>query len=216
MLTIYAIPISLYCAKLRILLRNKGIQWHELPPPGGYGSDEYKRIVPSGNLPAMDDGGLIIGDSEAIAEYFEEIYPDPPMLPVNPADRALVRQRSRFHDTRLEPEVRKLFAHIAPASRDVAVATAQTAAISARLAQLSRLLETHSLTEPDALSLADCGYPVTFTWIELLDPVFGLDIDWPQAISDYRERIGQVAAVHDELASYRPALEKWIAGRITA
>ena len=82
MLTIYAIPISLYCAKLRILLRHKKIQWQELPPPGGYGSAEYKSIVPSGNLPALVDGSLLLADSEAIAEYLNEKYPNPPMLPI--------------------------------------------------------------------------------------------------------------------------------------
>ena len=69
MLSVYAIPVSLYCAKLRILLRHKGLEWEEVPPPGGYGSDEYKRVAPSGNLPALRDGDLLLGDSEAIAEY---------------------------------------------------------------------------------------------------------------------------------------------------
>ncbi|MEM6624117.1 MAG: glutathione S-transferase N-terminal domain-containing protein, partial [Pseudomonadota bacterium] len=81
MLRVYAIPVSLYCAKLRILLRHKGLAWEEVAPPGGYGSAAYKDHVPSGNLPALLDGDLLIADSEAIAEYLEERHPDPPMLP---------------------------------------------------------------------------------------------------------------------------------------
>ena len=53
MLKLYSIPMSLYCAKTRVLLRHKGLEFEEMPPPGGYGSDEYKTYVPSGNLPAL-------------------------------------------------------------------------------------------------------------------------------------------------------------------
>ena len=38
MLTIYSVPVAVYCAKLRIILRHKSIPFQELPPPGGYGS----------------------------------------------------------------------------------------------------------------------------------------------------------------------------------
>ena len=47
MLTVYTVPISLYCAKLRIVLRHKQLEWNEQMPPGGYGSDEYKTVVVS-------------------------------------------------------------------------------------------------------------------------------------------------------------------------
>ncbi|MGI9423815.1 MAG: glutathione S-transferase family protein, partial [Hyphomicrobiaceae bacterium] len=138
---IYAIPVSLYCAKLRILLRHKAIAWHELTPPGGYGSSAYKAIVPSGNLPALVDGDLVVADSEAIAEYLDERFPDPPMLPNALPQRAKTRERSRFHDTRLEPALRTLFPTIARNRRDPALAAAQSKQISQRLAQLAIMLE---------------------------------------------------------------------------
>ena len=141
MLTIYSVPISLYCAKLRIVLRHKKLEWNEQPPPGGYGSDEYKAIVASGNLPALVDGSLLVADSEAIAEYLEEKYPVPAMLPGEPSYRAKIRELSRFHDTRLEPEVRKLFGNLSPDKRNPQLNTAQAIQINTRLLQLSELLE---------------------------------------------------------------------------
>ncbi len=216
MLTVYAIPVSLYCAKLRILLRHKGLVWRELAPPGGYGSDEYKQIVPSGNLPALDDDGLLIADSEAIAEYLNEKFSDPPMLPGSIDDRAKAREFSRFHDTRLEPELRKLFAHIGPGARDRQVATKQSLAINDRLVQLGRLLEDAPEHPAGDLGLGDCGYPITFTWIELLKPVLGLTIDWPAEVTVYHDLLGKIPAVHDELASYRQDLEAWLAARLAA
>ena len=71
MLTVHAIPVGLYGAKLRILRRHKALAWHEVPPPGGYGSDDCKSNVRSGNLPALVDGDLLLTDTEAIAEYRE-------------------------------------------------------------------------------------------------------------------------------------------------
>ena len=100
---IYTSDHSLYCAKLRILLHHKRVPYEEAPPPGGGGSPEYLSIVPSGNIPALCDGDLVLTDSEAIAEYLEEKYPDIPMLPDTLIGRAQSRERSRFSDTRLDP-----------------------------------------------------------------------------------------------------------------
>ena len=227
MLKIYAVPISLYCAKLRIVLRHKSIQWQEILPPGGYGSREYKMIVPSGNLPALLDegveGGLLLGDSEAIAEYLNEKYPDPPMLPPvsstrSPesqmkkiSKRAKLRELSRFHDTRLEPELRLLFAHIRPRNRDLAVVEKQYAEISLRLGQLASMLAAAELdAENDSLMLADCGYGVSFEWIEQLTPILDLEIDWPERVLAYRDGLVRHRAVGDEIADYRPKLRQYL------
>src|SRR5438132_4151766 len=51
----------------------------------------YLAVNPQGLVPALDDGGRILIQSLAIIEYLDEIYPDPPLLPKDPADRARVR-----------------------------------------------------------------------------------------------------------------------------
>lgn len=203
---IYAIPISLYCAKLRILLRHKSIDWHEEAPPGGYGSDEYRRIVPSGNLPALVDGDLLLADSEAIAEYLNEKVPEPAMLPDDRVARAKARELSRFHDTRLEPALRTLFPHI----REDPPQTAQIAEKSRTLAQRVAQLAGYVDTEPRALSLGDCGFAITFTWIDSLQTPLGLDVRWPDEVVAYRQWLEQCPAVAAELADYRPKLENWL------
>ena len=207
---IYAIPVSLYCAKLRIVLRHKGLEWEELPPPGGYGSDEYKTHVPSGNLPALREGELLIADSEAIAEYLEERHPEPSLLPRNPVERARSRERSRFHDTRLEPAVRALFPYLpgrAPAPESFLAI--QGADISARLAQLGRMIGPEA---GGALTLGDCGYPVTFAWLDALAPRMGIPLDWPEPIAAYRARLAALPAVSEELADYTPKLTAFLDG----
>ena len=206
MLTIYSVPISLYCAKLRIILRHKKLEWNEQPPPGGYGSDEYKTIVASGNLPALVDGSLLIADSEAIAEYLEEKYPVPAMLPVESGDRAKVRELSRFHDTRLEPEIRKLFGNLSSEKRDPQLNLDQAIEINTRLLQLSEI----SKSSPSGLSLAHCGYPITFAWLDVLIPLLPLKIKWPQNILNWRKELEAFPAVAAELSNYCPKIEDWL------
>ena len=211
MLTIYAIPVSLYCAKLRILLRRKGLEWEEVLPPGGYGSDAYKTVVPSGNLPALVHEGMTLGDSEAIAEYLEERFPEPSLLPGDAAARAKARERGRFHDTRLEPALRAVFPYMPgrPAAPE-GFLEYQSTELSARLAQLAALLaDTPSAGE--SLTLGDCGYPITFAWLEALAPPMGLAIDWPEGVSAYRRRIEALPAVAAELADYMPKLRAFLA-----
>jgi glutathione S-transferase/maleylpyruvate isomerase len=206
MLIIYTVPISLYCAKLRIVLRHKKLKWEEQPPIGGYGSEEYKTIVPSGNLPALVDGNLLIADSEAIAEYLEERYPTPAMLPVKPERRAKTRETGRFHDTRLEPELRKLFKTLSSKAHDQKIQKSQETEINIRLRQLSKLLN----PEPNHLFLGDCGYPISFSWLDALIPLLSLKINWPIEIATWRNKIEQFSAVKNELADYQPKLKKWL------
>jgi len=207
MLKIYTIPVSLYCAKLRILLRHKNLDWEEIPPPGGYGSEEYNTLVPAGNLPALDHSGLVLGDSEAIAEYLNEKFPEPEMLPDNMEERARTRERSRFHDTRLEPAVRALFPHIDPAKRDRKFVAGQWDIVQKRLNQAETLMPTAS----PQLTLGDCGYPITCTWIAELATHFDLQPCIPGPVRDHLARLSEHAAVTAELDVYHPRLVKWLA-----
>lgn len=76
--------------RVRIALRLKGIACDYVPvsalPPG-----EYERLNPQGLLPALDIGGRILAQSSAILEYLEERFPEPPLLPPDPATRAEAR-----------------------------------------------------------------------------------------------------------------------------
>lgn len=212
MLKIYTIPPSLYCAKLRILLRHKGLVWEEIPPPGGYGSAEYRALVPGGNLPALRDGELLLADSEAIAEYLNEKHLAPPMLPDGLAPRAEVRERSRYHDTRLEPAVRALFPFVARSARGGFDMEAHSAVLRDRLGGLVRLLE--KAPPGDSLTLADCGYPITLLWLERLAPVLGLGIVIPEAVEAYRRGLEAYPAVAVELAQYGSVHAAWLEERV--
>lgn len=209
MLIIYSEPVSLYCAKLRVLLRHKQLEWDTRPPTGGYGSAEYRAIVPSGNLPAMIHAGFLLADSEAIAEYLEEAFPDIAMLPSTIKERAKAREKGRLHDTRLEPALRMLYPQASYATRDdQAVATA-VAAINKALGSLDLLLANERLLH-DQLWLCDCGFAVTFAWIKAFETALELPIVWPNRVVDYRTRLDTFEAVKAELADYAPAMAGYL------
>lgn len=214
MLKIYNDPVSLYCAKLRILLRHKNIEHQELDPPGGYGSAIYKTIIPSGNLPAMDDDGFVLSDSEAIAEYLNEKHIWPPMMPNDMRQRAKVRERGRFHDTRLEPGVRKLFPQVRPEARDGDVVGAVAQEIEARMEQMVPLFLRADIAEKDGLSddltLGDCGYVISLAIIETLTPVLDLRLTWPDEVALYHKRLCAIPACADVLKDYRATLQGWL------
>ncbi len=214
-LILYAIPPSLYSAKTRIVLRAKGFEWEERHPEGGYTNAEFQAEFPSGTLPAIDHDGFKLADSEAINEYLNEIKASPALWPLGVRERAEARFLSRFHDTRLEPAVRALFSHVDPQKRDAAFVTSQMGIISLRLKQLNELIDPNPLLIGRDLSLADCGYPITFTFLELLNEPMSLGVNWPDKVARYRESLKADPHVAAELQSYVPALRGWIESVIT-
>jgi glutathione S-transferase/maleylpyruvate isomerase len=209
MLTIYSVPVAVYCAKLRIMLRYKSIPFEQLPPPGGYGSDEYRAIVPSGNLPAMIHDGFMLSDSEAIAEYLEETFLDMPMLPNTVKLRAKAREFSRSHDTRLEPAVRAIYPQVAYLTRDAGAVQIGGLTISKHLSSLALLLEKNPL-DTNKLWLCDCGFTVTFAWIRAFQDAVNLPVEWPQIVTDYETRLKEFEVVSGELEAYRPAMDAYL------
>lgn len=206
MIEIYSIPVSLYCAKLRILLRYKGLEYVELLPPGGYGSDLYKKIVPSGNLPAMSANGLMLSDSEAIAEYLEEAYSKPTAFPETIHDRAKVRELGRFHDTRLEPAVRATFSLLSKEGKSDPSLPTKFAIINQKIDQLDSLLAESDVWNTSQFLMSDCGFAVTFNWISKLSTFFDQPVIWPARVTAFRRRIEEKEAVRSELREYLPRM----------
>ena len=82
--------------RVRVALNLKGLAYEQVPIHLRRGGGEqfgaaYKAINPQRLVPALEDGGRILIQSLAIMEYLDERYPEPPLLPSEPADRALVR-----------------------------------------------------------------------------------------------------------------------------
>lgn len=80
--------------RLRAALNLKGVAFRETPIDLDLGEQdrgEFRRINPSGSVPALVIDGAVLTQSLAILEYLEEIHPEPPLLPADPKGRARVR-----------------------------------------------------------------------------------------------------------------------------
>ncbi len=196
-------------------MAHKQIKWRSLPPPCGYGSATYCEIIPAGTIPAIDQDGFRLADSEAIAEYFEEIIAHPPMLPDEPKSRARIREISRFHDTRLEPLLRAYFAHVSPKTRDHDFVTRNTALLQRRLEQLDQLAKPAPLMFGNQLTIADCGFVATFAIITTLRDVFGFDLVLSGPLQAYERALVAHPSVAAESATYFKALANWVDAKLT-
>jgi maleylacetoacetate isomerase len=81
--------------RVRIALGMKGLPYETAPihlTRGEHRAEAFRGVNPQRRLPALvlDDGTVLI-QSLAIIEYLDEIYPQPPLLPVEPVARAKVR-----------------------------------------------------------------------------------------------------------------------------
>jgi glutathione S-transferase len=87
MMTLWGYKISPYAAKIRAILRYKGIPFEEktVDPAD---RRELKRLSGQVAVPVIRDGERVVADSTAIARYLDEKYPARPILPADAALRA--------------------------------------------------------------------------------------------------------------------------------
>ena len=89
---LYSRDLSNFSAKSRIVIYEKGLDVEMVDPPGGMGSQEYKKLNPLGKIPALQlDNGRMIAESEVINEYLEDKFPAEPLLPQDAEGWAAVR-----------------------------------------------------------------------------------------------------------------------------
>lgn len=211
MIIVYGNPLSTYCAKVRVVLRHKRIDFEDRAPPDGYGSPAYRRIIPLGTIPGMLDGTLALSESEAIAEYLEETRPQPAMLWGDAASRARIRMLSRVHDCWVEPQLRALYAHADPTRRDAAVVEQRCAELHRRLEAFAACASPQPWIAGTALSLADCAWATTLVQAELLLEALGVTFMLPAVLTPWRAALERHAAVAPGIAPCRAAMQAWLA-----
>jgi len=101
-LKLYEHPLSPYAQKVKIALYEKGIPFETTIPNLFGGDDEFARTSPRLEVPSLVDGELAIFDSSIILEYIDDKWPEHPMRPATPAERARVRMIEEICDTYYE------------------------------------------------------------------------------------------------------------------
>jgi glutathione S-transferase len=164
MLTLYDAPRCPYCARARIVLAEKGVPYETVTVDL---QNRPARLLehnpPHGRVPVLEEDEWVLAESTVINEYLEERYPDPPLLPVDPAERAAARLVVFRFDDLGKPYY--AFRRDEPGA-DALLADA--------LAHLDRALAATPFLTGRAFGLADIAY---LPWLLRLRDLMGLSLD---------------------------------------
>lgn len=105
MIKLYDYPQCPFCRKVRVALTEKRLKYDKVSVDlrkKEQKKEEFLKLNPYGKVPVLIDNGTAIYESSVINEYLDEKYPDTPLMPSDPAERAGVRVlvdfcESRFH-----------------------------------------------------------------------------------------------------------------------
>ena len=99
---LYNAPQSTCSQRVRFVLNAKGLAFEEKKLDllaGDQLKPDYLALNPNGVVPTLDHDGRIVIDSSVIAEYLDEVFPEPAdFTPEDPVERAHMRTLMHFMD----------------------------------------------------------------------------------------------------------------------
>ena len=153
---LYTGDLSPYSAKVRLQIYAKGIKDIAFVPPPAFMTGGFAQTSPLGRIPALDVNGDVIPESEVIAQYIEELYPQPNLLGTTPRARAQVRTVSRIADIYLLNNTFMALPQARRATRNDAIRDLFVAQIVRGMKALEHYLGDGAFAVGDSISIADC------------------------------------------------------------
>jgi RNA polymerase-associated protein len=89
-MTLFSNPTCPHSHRVRIVLAEKGISLDVVDVESSLPEDLIE-LNPYNSVPTLVDRDLVLYDSRIIAEYLDERFPHPPLMPVDPVSRARFR-----------------------------------------------------------------------------------------------------------------------------
>ena len=185
MLKLCGFHISNYHNKVRIALLEKGIPFEEDPTCTPSQKPEFLARSPMGKAPFLElDGGRRLSESQVIAEYLEDAFPQKPLLPKDPFQRAKVRELIAHMELHVELVARRLYRTVLfgkPAPEDLKQSVAKD--LDKGLRALKTLVKFDPYIAGKDLTLADCAAFVDLPLVSLATKMaYGRDFldDLPQ------------------------------------
>ncbi|HSF94956.1 MAG TPA: glutathione S-transferase family protein [Thermohalobaculum sp.] len=191
-----------YAHRTRIALLEKGLDCEHVEIDLGDKPARFLAVSPYGKVPALVHDGHTIYESLIANEYLDEVFPDPPLMPTDPALRAKARIWGHFCDNYYVTDTSSLVRTRDPAERRRLVAQVQ---------DRMRFMETEGLAKLSGdgpywfgarVSLADIAFYPFFERLPALAHWRGLSIpdDCPRlkawlAAMQARESVRKIA--HD-------------------
>ena len=206
---LYHLWLSPFCRKVRVALREKGIEFEMKTENLALRRPEFLALNPAGEVPVLvEDDGTVIADSAAICEYLEDICPEPPLLAGTPAERGEIRRLVAWFDRKFNYEVsenlvgekfmKRFLKQGEPDSRAVRAGKQN---IHYHLDYIAWLIERRTWLAGDRLSLADIAAAAHLSALDYLG-----DVPWEehQAAKDWYVRIKSRPSFRPLLADHLP------------
>jgi glutathione S-transferase len=188
-LTLYDAARCPFCARTRITLAEKGIEYKTVEIDLADRPHWLYEKNPKGRVPvleiALDGGSWPLPESAVIGEYLEERFPEPPLWPADPEQRAAGRVLVfRFDD----------FSKPYYALRRGEGGARQS--FDEELAALDHLLGATGWLSGDAFGLADIAY---LPWILRARDLLDVPLDGHPRVASWVERASERPSVAAEV-----------------
>lgn len=193
MMKLYSGDLSPYSARVRMQIYAKGITDIVLERPATFGMPAFRKDNPIGRIPVLDIDGDLMPESEVIAEYLEEIYPEPRMLGATPRETAHIRTLARVGDIYLMNNMFMLAGQSYAQTRNEGVVDLLAGQVLRNIKALDRIIGTDGFACCGRLTMADCALVPALFLIENTLPAAGRDNPIPD---------------HANVAAYWAAIQK--------
>ncbi len=172
-LQVYGAALSPYVSKVMIQIAAKGLDIPVIAPPGGTGSDEYKKLNPTGKVPALDVDGTIIPESAAIQAYLENTQGGVSLLPNDFLESANVIAMSQIADLYIGENLAALFGQMNPKERSEDITRSRLEGLATGIARLNSVIAPGPYAHGGTLSVADCTIAPILFYVTRIIPMFG-------------------------------------------
>jgi len=202
---LYTGDLSPYSAKIRMQIYAMGIADDiEFELPVTFFMGRLSEVSPIGRIPVLVTEDGIVPESEVIAEYLDETWPERALVGKTPKERADVRVVSRIADIYLMNNIFMSLGQIDRKTRVDAVRDLLMAQVTRGMGALEQHIGTGNYAVGDSLTRADCSLVPALFLCEKTVPM--LDVDNPIAstrkVAAYWNRIQRnefAAKVLDEM-----------------
>ena len=191
---VYGGTVSPYVRKVRVALAYKGVEFEDVEQTPFGASPEFRELSPLSKIPVWQEGDFVLPDSSVILSYFEQRYPEPPLLPADPQPRARALWFQEYGGSRLNDVTAGVFFErvVKPKVLNLETDTKLVdhilkKALPRALDYLTKCLGDDEYMVGGMFSLADIALTTSFVNLNLA----GVSVDatrWP-AYAAYVERI---------------------------
>ena len=185
MITLYDADRCPYCARVRIVLAEKGIEYETVEVDLDDRPAWIYEKNPLGKVPVVEEDAFVLPESAVIDEYLEERYPEPALWPADAAERAFGRLLVFRFDQLSRPYYALRRGEDGARER-----------LDAELAKLDAALEARPFLSGRQFGLADVAY---VPWVLRARDRLDVDLRSFPALTDWLERLSARPSIAAEL-----------------